>query len=372
MTANQLERFARAHRKVTEVDDDQARVRRRLVWRMEEDGSLSATLHLPPLEGAALLKALRAATGDLEHPHDRKHPEADGTGGVGGATDGQDAPAETPDANAKDVPAETRPTSSNLADALVAIAEAYLAGKVASADNPDVYQVIVHVGTDVTGPAETAEAQAQAADAPGNPADPGRCHVEDGPGISVSTADMLACDATLSWMLHDHDGTLLDVGRRSRKPSAALRRAARERDNCRCRFPGCESRRVDLHHIQFWSSSGKTKLTNLINLCRYHHRLVHERSFAIATEAGGTFTFRTPAGQEIPASPELPQTEGEIQDCHDAEILPSTIIPAWYGERLNLDYAIAACFACAEGRYENQAGQEPAEKDVWRPRLDVF
>jgi hypothetical protein len=356
MTANQLERFARAHRKVTEVDNDQTRIRRRFVWRTEEDGSLSATLHLPPLEGAALLKALRAATGDLEHPHDR--------------TRDKDVPAETPDAIAKNVPAETRPTSSNLADALVAMAESYLAEKVAGADNPDVYQVIVHVGTDTTGSTE-----APAADgvrAPDHPADPGRCHVEDGPGISVSTADMLACNATLSWMLHDHDGTLLDVGRRSRKPSAALRRAARERDKCRCRFPGCESRRVDLHHIQFWGSGGKTKLANLISLCKHHHRLIHERSFAIATGPGGTFTFRTPAGQEIPVSPELPQPAGDIKDCHEAEILPSTIIPGWYGERLNLDYAIAACFAWAEGRYRNQTDDEPAEKDVWRPRLDVF
>ncbi len=38
-------------------------------------------------------------------------------------------------------------TSSSLADALVVIAEAFLAAKVAAADDPEVYQVIVHVGT---------------------------------------------------------------------------------------------------------------------------------------------------------------------------------------------------------------------------------
>ena len=52
---------------------------------------------------------------------------------------------------------------------------------------------------------------------------------------------------------HGRDGAVLDLGRRRRRPSAALRRAARERDTCRCRFPGCESRRVDLHHIPYWS-----------------------------------------------------------------------------------------------------------------------
>ena len=69
MTGNQLERFARAHRQVTGVDDAAARVRRRLTWRFEEDGSLAGTFRLPPLAGAVLLKALRAAAGDLEHPH---------------------------------------------------------------------------------------------------------------------------------------------------------------------------------------------------------------------------------------------------------------------------------------------------------------
>src|SRR5580692_4823974 len=69
MTGNQLERFARAHRQVSSADDGAARVRRRLAWRFEEDGSLAGTFRLPPLAGAVLLKALRAAAGDLEHPH---------------------------------------------------------------------------------------------------------------------------------------------------------------------------------------------------------------------------------------------------------------------------------------------------------------
>src|ERR1700748_1835980 len=65
MTANQLERFARAHRQVTRADDALARVQRRLAWRVEEDGSLAGTFRLPPLQGAVLLKALRAACAGL-------------------------------------------------------------------------------------------------------------------------------------------------------------------------------------------------------------------------------------------------------------------------------------------------------------------
>ena len=92
--------------------------------------------------------------------------------------------------------------------------------------------------------------------------------VERFTAISVSAAQMLGCTAALSWMRHGRDGAVLALGRRRRRPNAAIRRAARERDHGRCRFPGCESRRVDLHHIRHWINGGRTDLDNLISLCR--------------------------------------------------------------------------------------------------------
>jgi hypothetical protein len=364
MTGNQLERFARAHRQVAAADDADARVRRRLAWRFEEDGSLAGTFRLPPLAGAVLLKALRAASADLEHPHDGQPP---------------------------DVSAETRPaaqppdpTSSSLADALLVVAEAFLAEKVAATDDSEVYQVVVHVGTDAmpggsaagardvsaeTTPADAPALSAPSARPPGHPADPARCHVEDGPAISVTTAQMIACSAAWSWMLHDSAGKLLDLGRRRRRPNAALRRAARDRDTCRCRFPGCESRRIDLHHVQYWSNGGRTSLDNLVSLCKYHHTLVHERGYLIAAARDGTFTFYRPDGTAIPARPPLPQPDGTIEDCHDADITPETIIPPWYGERLDLDHAIYVCFANAA----NAAGQasQASQHDNGPPPVPV-
>ena len=115
-----------------------------------------------------------------------------------------------------------------------------------------------HDGADGNVSAKTPQAARLVPGTPGDPADPARCHVEDGLALSVSTAQMIGCTAALSWMLHDRDGTVLDLGRRRRRPNAALRRAARERDHCRCRFPGCESRRADLHHIQYWSHGCRT------------------------------------------------------------------------------------------------------------------
>jgi hypothetical protein len=146
MTGNQLERFARAHRQCSRADDAAARVRRRLTWRFEEDGSLAGSFRLPPLQGAVLLKALRAATG-------RPDEAGDGPAGVS---------AETPPTGKPDLA-----TSSDLADALAVVAESFLAGKVAGADDAEVYQVVVHVGADAIGAAPAAPSPAPV---PGDPA----------------------------------------------------------------------------------------------------------------------------------------------------------------------------------------------------------
>ncbi len=319
MTANQLERFARAHRTVTAVDDEQAAIQRRVTWRLKDDGSLFLTAHLPPEAGAAVLAALRAAV--------QREPED--------SAQGQEEAAQSREEEAA---AQSRPptppvtaTSTSLADALVEVAETYLAGKTRDAQNPDVYHVIVHVDSNVlTGDGLLLE---------------GRCHMDDGPAVSPQTAQMLACDALVSWMRHDARGDVLDVGRRHRHPPPALRRALRDRDKGRCQFPGCNSRRIDAHHIVRWTRGGRTCLKNLICLCRFHHGMVHKFGYKIEILPDGGFGFFRPDGTPIPNAAPAMAVRGQISDTHDAEISDKTIIPAWYGERLNLDYAIAVLFA---------------------------
>ena len=159
--------------------------------------------------------------------------------------------------------------------------------------------------------------------------------MEDGPAISVTTAQMITC--TREPQLDAARPRRHSARRRpsAQEPSAAQRRAARERDTCRCRFPGCESRRVDLHHIQHWINGGRTDLANLISLCPYHHRLVHDRGYLIASRPDGTFTFTSPAGVRCP--PALTSLSPAVTNAewHNADITSETIIPAWYGERLN-------------------------------------
>ena len=299
-----------------------------------------------------LLKALRAAASDLEHPHqDQDQDQGPATGPL------------------------QPPTSTSLADALLVIAEAFLAGKVAAADDPEVYQVIVHVGTDAItpgGPAAdagdvSAETCGSPSQAPDHPADPARCHVEDGPAISVTTAQMIACSSSWSWMLHDSAGKLLDLGRRRRRPNAALRRRPGSGTSA-----GAGSRAVSpAGSTCTTSSTGPTAaaptLDNLVSLCKAHHRLVHERGYLIAAARDGTFAFYRPDGTMLPACPALPQADGTIGDCHDADITPETIIPPWYGERLDLDHAIYVCFANAANQANAASQASTASQDGSEP-----
>jgi HNH endonuclease len=183
-----------------------------------------------------------------------------------------------------------------------------------------------------------------------------RSHIQDGLAISLTTLAFISCDATISTMIHDTAGAVLDVGRRTRKPPPALRRAVRERDGYRCQFPGCHSRRTDAHHIVHWANGGETRLTNLISLCKRHHALVHDKGYLIATTPAG-FAFYSPRGTAIPNSPPLRAGPGDITTTHGAVITPTTIIPPNSGGRLDLNLAIWIAFSNARINAERRASQ---------------
>jgi hypothetical protein len=123
--------------------------------------------------------------------------------------------------------------------------------------------------------------------------------------IAPDTTKRLACDASVVTLV-ERAGEPVSVGRKTRSVPPSLRRALRSRDGG-CRFPGCErSRYVDAHHIEHWADGGETSLENLVQLCRHHHRLVHEGGFTVQRR-GTEFVFRGPGGRVIEGSPSLPE-----------------------------------------------------------------
>lgn len=87
----------------------------------------------------------------------------------------------------------------------------------------------------------------------------------------------IACDASVVRVVLDPVGQPLDVGRRTRVVPPAIRTALAVRDRG-CVYPGCDRcpQWTDAHHVRHWADGGSTSLDNLVLLCRYHHRAVHE------------------------------------------------------------------------------------------------
>ena len=307
-TAAHVERLVRAWRRVdriAEAEDDRRRHEHRHLdlW-VDEDGMLVVRGRLSPEVGAVLQRALEAATDRLYHDAEDKtgllaSDPACGSSGV--MTVGQ-----------------------RRADALGLLAESALAD-LDRGTAGDRYQVVVHV-----------DEEALAAQS-----DSGQAALEDGVHISAGTSRRIACDASMVVMRHDRDGRVLDVGRKTRTIPPAIRRALTARDR-RCRFPGCGSRHCDAHHVRHWADGGATRLDNLLLLCRFHHRVVHEDGFTVELRDNGDIRFFWPDGRPLRDAPPAPDWEGEplamaSQDLAGANIMidPHTATPDWHGEPLD-------------------------------------
>ena len=385
-TAAHVEQIVRTWRRVDRAaeaaEDAQRHASRSLATWVDEDGMVVVRGRLTPEVGAVVRRALEAAL-DAE----RCTAESDGA--------------------ADDAADDMVPTvAQRRADALGVLAECALAGGLDKGTAGDRYQVVVHVDADTLAEdveqgergadgAATARPNAAAADpvagdgtgtdaardAGGRPAGPyvpagtsvlplrsvpgasqpartgrtvfpaaagGQSALEEAGGIHVSaeTARRLACDAATVTMRHGSAGEVLDVGRRTRTISPALRRALAARDR-HCRFPGCRATRCDGHHIEHWAQGGATALGNLVLLCRRHHRAVHEEGFQVALDAAGEPRFVRPDGQALPEAPPPPAVTGpplaSVWARLDREGIrpgPHTATPTWRGERVDLDWAV--------------------------------
>ncbi len=265
-TAAHVERVVRAWRRIdrtVEAREDALRDATATVSaHIDENGMFVIRGRLAPEAGEVLMKALGAAG---ERLFDR---------------DSDDRP----------------PIGKQRADALALVAESALAGGLVPAQAAD-RQVVVHINEDELRapeptreagrePRVSAETCAGCASAETPPIGPpphgawlGDSHIR----VSAETARRLASDAATVRMVH-RNGEILSVGRKTRTVPPPIRRALEFRDQG-CRFPGCTSKHCDAHHIEHWADGGETKLSNLVLLCRRHHRLLHEGGCGVRMDA---------------------------------------------------------------------------------------
>jgi Domain of unknown function (DUF222)/HNH endonuclease len=216
----------------------------------------------------------------------RFHLEADLSGAEGTVVaKALDRMAET----IPEMPGEEGPSHApaRRADALVAMASMSI-----SADpDPDRATVVIHAHT-----------------SPGS--DRVAYEIEGGPALHPETARRLLCHARVQGVIEDSGGNVMALTRMRRDPPAWMLRQLRYRDHG-CQFPGCGTRRfVHAHHIVWWERGGRTSLDNLVLVCSFHHRLVHEHAWRIRRGDDGVVRWFLPDGTPYQAGPGPPGGRG--------------------------------------------------------------
>ncbi len=378
-TAAHIERVVRGWRRIdrtVEASDDEVReASSHVSTHIDENGMFVIRGRLAPEVGEVLLRALDAADEKLY-----------------ASTEGSKDEANRP------------PAGKRRADALGLVAESALKGGLDPGSSGDRYQVVVHVseaelrnpaepvhecrtgvpaGTPSTGEAANAvTAPTTGARVPAETSYAGTAgiaatgvHVPAGtPGatgsaprattkqserpairgawlgtshvpVSAETARRIACESGKVPMRHG-SGEILSVGRKTRTIPPPIRRALRFRDEG-CRFPGCTSQHCDAHHVVHWAEGGETKLSNLVLLCRRHHRALHEGGFSVRMNDDGAVEFFDSRRRPLERSPAPPPIGTDaarelIEYLENAGIVITgkESMPAWDGRPIDLRYVM--------------------------------
>jgi hypothetical protein len=141
----------------------------------------------------------------------------------------------------------------------------------------------------------------------------GRAQMLDGLAVPAPDVRAASCDCAVQHLVIDRNGVPLHLGRAQRLASQAQFTAIAVRDRS-CRFPGCDRPVAwcDAHHVHEWEAGGTTCVTNLLCLCRRHHRLVHTPGWELTYDpAENVVRVITPDGRALigPAPPLLVRIE---------------------------------------------------------------
>jgi hypothetical protein len=289
-SAANLERMVRGWKTLDrkgELAAEQIRHRsRRFSAFVDDDGMIVVKGRLDPEVGALFMRAVEAAS-DALFRNGNGAEEGEEGGGDGLGDESETNPGTNPDLD------ETTPEQRR-ADAVGLIAERAFAagfgngagGEGVSGSRAERYQVMLHVDADTLK----------------DDGDLGQSELEDGTRVAAVTSRRIACDAGLVTIAHGADGEVIGAGRRIRTVNPSIRRALEARDRG-CRFPGCGLRFTEAHHVTHWADGGETTLSNMVLLCRTHHRAVHEGGLRVCIDRNSQIVFFTPKGKALPSAP---------------------------------------------------------------------
>jgi hypothetical protein len=136
---------------------------------------------------------------------------------------------------------------------------------------------------------------------------PGTGRTSHGAVLTARQILTVICRAEIS-LIRWRDGLPLDVGRRYRTETPAIRRALTARDRG-CRWPGCglPATWCTAHHIHPWKHGGTTRLPGLVLLCFvHHHYFTHLLGWTLSGSPDGLLHFTHPHGHLTLNSPHPP------------------------------------------------------------------
>ena len=90
-------------------------------------------------------------------------------------------------------------------------------------------------------------------------------------------------------------------------------------------------------------------MSNLVTLCGFHHKLVHEGGYTVQPVSGGALTFRIPLGDVIAPSPRKPRGDADwaakSNRRRGINVSAETGDSNWSGERVDYDHVMFTFFA---------------------------
>jgi 5-methylcytosine-specific restriction endonuclease McrA len=165
-----------------------------------------------------------------------------------------------------------------------------------------------------------------------------RPRIADGPALPEPVVERLLCGGRARAVLHDADGSPLDVGRSRRLVTRKLFYALLLRD-AHCTHPGCRSRTgLEAHHVRHWLHGGRTDLDNLVLLCRRHHHAHHDGLFSMTTLGRQRFGYFRADGRDLTDYDPTPGAT-PIETEHPVSARAAT--SRWDGTRLQHRYAVS-------------------------------